>query len=58
VVIQTFKEYLNDFLQLFLDSFSVYGNKNNHTNQLMNFMENYQLNGIGFNLEKCALCEI
>jgi hypothetical protein len=35
MVIQTFKEYLNEFLQLFLDNFSVYGNKNNHTNQLI-----------------------
>jgi hypothetical protein len=35
MVIQTFKEYLNEFLQLFLDNFTVYGNKNNHTNQLI-----------------------
>ncbi len=31
---QTFKEYFNDFMQVFLDDFNVYGNKENHLNHL------------------------
>jgi hypothetical protein len=30
VVTKTFKPYLNKLLQVFLDDFSVYGNKKNH----------------------------
>jgi hypothetical protein len=32
IVMQTFKEYLNGFMQVFLDYFSVYGNKEKHLN--------------------------
>jgi hypothetical protein len=34
IVMQTFKEYFNDFMQVFLDDFNVYGNKENHLNHL------------------------
>jgi hypothetical protein len=34
VVISFFKEYLNKFLQVFLEDFSVYGNKKDHLGQL------------------------
>ncbi len=34
VVTKTFKEYLNKFIQVFLDNFNVYGNKKDHLGQL------------------------
>jgi hypothetical protein len=33
VVTKTFKEYLNKFIQVFLDNFNVYGNKKDHLGQ-------------------------
>jgi hypothetical protein len=32
VVMQTFLKYLNDFMQVFLDYFNVYGQKEEHLN--------------------------
>jgi hypothetical protein len=34
VVIKKFKPYLNKFMQVFLDDFSVYGDKKDHLEQL------------------------
>jgi hypothetical protein len=56
VVIKTFKIYLNKFMQVFFDDFSVYGDKKDHLEQLQKCLEECKLNGISFNPEKCALC--
>jgi hypothetical protein len=34
VITKAFRKYLNDFMQVFLDDFSVYGNKEDHLQQL------------------------
>jgi hypothetical protein len=39
VVTKIFKEYLNKFMQLFLDHFSVYGSKKYHLGQLQKCLE-------------------
>jgi len=39
VVTKTFKEYLNKFMQVFLDKFSVYGSKKDHLGQLQKCLE-------------------
>jgi len=54
MVTKTFKEYLNKFMQVFLDNFSVYGSKKDHLGQLQKCLEESRRNGISFNLEKCA----
>jgi hypothetical protein len=43
-------------MQLFLDNFSVYGQKKNHLNHLNKCMIQHKNNGISFNPEKCAFC--
>jgi hypothetical protein len=49
VVIKIFKEYLNKFMQVFLDNFSVYGNKKDHLGQLQKCLEECKQNGMSFN---------
>jgi hypothetical protein len=56
VVTKAFKEYLNKFMQVFLDDFSVYGSKKDHLGQLQKCLEDYKRNGISLNLEKCSFC--
>jgi len=38
MVTKTFKEYLNKFMQIFLDEFSVYGSKKDHLGQLQKML--------------------
>ncbi len=56
VVTKMFKPYLNRFMQVFLDDFSVYEDKKNHMEQLQKCLEECKLDGISLNLEKCAFC--
>jgi hypothetical protein len=56
VVTKTFKEYLNKFMQVFMDNFSVYGSKKDHLGQLQKRLEESRRNGISLNLEQCAFC--
>ncbi len=56
VVTNTFKEYLNKFMQVFLDNFSVYGSKKDHLGQLQKCLKDCRWNVISFNSKKCALC--
>jgi hypothetical protein len=56
VVTKTFKPHLNKFMQVFLDDFTIYGDKEDHLEQLRKCLEECRLNGINFNLEKCAFC--
>jgi hypothetical protein len=53
---KTFKEYLKKFMQVFLDDFSVYGDKKDHLDQLQKCLEECKRNGINHNPKKCALC--
>jgi hypothetical protein len=39
VVTKTFKEYLNKFMQVFFDDFSVYGSKKDHLGQVQKCLE-------------------
>jgi hypothetical protein len=54
IVMQTFKEYFNDFMQVFLDDFNIYGNKEKHLNHLKKCMIWCRNNGIILNPKKCA----
>ncbi len=56
VVIMTFKEYLNKFMQVFLNNFSVHGDKKDHLDQLQKCLEECKRNAISHNPKKCALC--
>jgi hypothetical protein len=58
VVTKTFKPYLNKFMQVFLDDFSVYGDKKNHLEQLQKCLKECELNCISFTLEKCTFLQI
>jgi hypothetical protein len=53
---KAFKEYLNKFMQVFLDNFNVYGSKKDHLSQLQKCLEECKQNKINFNPKKCALC--
>ncbi len=55
VVTKTFKKYLK-FMQVFLDDFSLYSDKNDHLDQLQKCLEECKRNGISHNPKKCALC--
>jgi hypothetical protein len=56
VVTKMFEPYLNKFMQVFLDDFSVYGDKKNHLELFFKCLEECRLNGICLNPEKCAFC--
>jgi len=56
VVTKAFKEYLNKFMQVFLDDFNVYGSKKDHLGQLQKCLEECRQNGISLNPRKCAFC--
>jgi tetrahydromethanopterin S-methyltransferase subunit H len=43
-------------MQVFLNDFSVYGDKEDHLGQLKKILENFKRNGISLNLTKCAFC--
>jgi hypothetical protein len=43
-------------MQVFLDGFSVYGDKKDHLKKLQKCLEECRLNGFSLNLEKCAFC--
>jgi hypothetical protein len=53
---QIFKKDLNNFMQVFIDDFSIYGQKEKHLNHLKKCMIRCRNNGINFNPEKCAFC--
>jgi len=56
VVTQTFKEYFKDFMQVFLDDFSVYGHKEEHLNHLKKCMTQCRNNDISLNPKNCVFC--
>jgi hypothetical protein len=56
IVTQTFKKYINNFMQVFLDDFSVYGQKEDHLSHLKKCMTQCRNNGISFNPKNCVFC--
>jgi hypothetical protein len=54
LITQTFQEYLNNFIQVFLDDFNVYGQKVKDLNHLKKSMTQCKNNGISLNPKKCA----
>jgi hypothetical protein len=54
LVTKAFKEYLNKFMRVFLDDFSVYGSKKDHFDQLQKCLEYCKQNGISQHPKKCA----
>jgi hypothetical protein len=49
VVTKTFNKYLNEFMQIFPDDFSVSGKKEYHLKQLKKCLQECLINGISFN---------
>jgi hypothetical protein len=58
VVTKTFLKCLNDIMEVFLDDFIVYGNKENHLQQLQKCLEECRVNGISLNPKKCFFVSI
>ncbi len=56
IVTQTFKEYFNDFMQIFLDDFNVYGNKEKHLNCL-NKCISVEIMALASFQKMCIFCE-
>jgi hypothetical protein len=56
LVTQTFQAYLNNFIQVFLDDFSVYVQKVEDLNHFKKCMNQCKNNGICLNPKKCAFC--
>jgi hypothetical protein len=54
VVTKTFNKYLNDFMQVFLDDFSVFSKKEDHIGQLQKCLQECYINGINLNSYKCV----
>ncbi|KAL3699575.1 hypothetical protein R1sor_017597 [Riccia sorocarpa] len=54
LVIDTFAEYIGDFMEAFLDDFTVYGSANQHLQQLEKALIKCLENQIRLNLEKCV----
>jgi hypothetical protein len=54
MVIKIFNEYLNKFMQVFLDDLNVHGSKKEHLGQIQKCLEECRQNGISFNPKKCA----
>ena len=53
IVNQIFKDYLNDFMKLFLDNFSVYSDIATHLPKLRLVFEQCREYGVGLNPDKC-----
>jgi hypothetical protein len=56
VVTKNFNKYFNDFMQVFLDDFNVFGENEDHLDQLYKCLEECRINSINLNLRKCAFC--
>ena len=53
IVNQIFKDYLNDFMKLYLDDFNVYSDIETHLPKLRLVFEHCQMYGVSLNLDKC-----
>jgi hypothetical protein len=54
VVTKTFKEYLDNFMKIFLDDFTMYNDMDNHLHKLILCFQKCKEYGISLNLDKCA----
>jgi hypothetical protein len=56
-VITIFTEFLNDFMKVFLDDFSImYGKKTDHIKHLKLCLQRCRECGLSLNPEKCMIC--
>ena len=53
IVNQIYKDYLNDFMKLFLDDFSVYSDVATHLPKLRLVFERCKQYGVSLNPDKC-----
>ncbi len=51
---KTFKEYLDNFMKIFLDNFIVYSDMDSHLQKLRLCFQKCREYGISLNLDKCA----
>jgi len=51
---KAFKDYLDDFMRLFLDDFIIFSNLDAHLSKLWKCFEKCREYGISLNLDKCA----
>ena len=54
-VMEIFAEYLDKFMKVFLDVFSIYGNKGEHLQHIELCLQKCRENGLSLNLEKCMI---
>src|ERR1700738_1920331 len=55
-VMTIFAEFLNDFMKVFLDDFSIYGTKADHIKHLKLCLQRCRECGLSLNPEKCMIC--
>jgi hypothetical protein len=55
-VMTIFVEFLNDFMKLFLDNFSIYGRKADKIKYLKLCLQRCKECGLSLNPEKCMIC--
>lgn len=53
LMMMLFRKYLNTFMQVFLDDFSVFGERKEHLTQLRLCLERCREGGVSLNPEKC-----
>jgi len=53
-ITKAFKEYLDNFMKIFLDDFIVYNDMESHLQKLKLCFQKYKDYGISLNLDKCA----
>jgi hypothetical protein len=51
---KAFKEYLDNFMKIFLDDFTMYNDIDNHLQKLRLCFQKCKEYGISLNLDKCA----
>jgi hypothetical protein len=52
-ITKTFKEYLDNFMEIFMDDFTVYKDMDNHLQKFMLCFQKCKEYGINVNLDKC-----
>jgi hypothetical protein len=55
-MMKIFADYLDKFMKVFLDDFTVYGTKENHIEHLEKCLIKCRENGVSLNPEKCYFC--
>ena len=55
-MMKIFADYLDKFMKVFLDDFTVYGTKGDHIEHLEKYLIKCRENGVSLNPEKCYFC--